>query len=77
MSTQTVLSRMMSEPAFADAVFADASKALAEYNLTAEEAAKFKGLTRAQFASMSPEERKSFIVVHDIRGGGSNIVVHD
>ena len=62
MSTQTILSRMIEEPAFADAVFTDAAKALAEYNLSAEELAKFKGLTRAHFEGMSPEERKSFLV---------------
>jgi len=64
MSTiNTVLSRMMSEPAFADAVFADVEKALAEYNLSTDELAKFKDISRADFdafASASPEERKSF-----------------
>ena len=59
---------MISEPAFAEAVFADAAKALAEYNLPAEEIAKFKGLTRAHFQSMTPEERKSFGVLVDGRG---------
>lgn len=64
MTTQTILSRMSSDPAFADAVFTDAAKALAEYNLPAEELAKFKDLSRAQFDGMSPEERKSFLVSH-------------
>jgi len=72
MSAETILSRMMSDAKFAEAVFTDAGKALAEYNLSAEDLAKFKGLDRAQFEAMTPEERKSFvvgIVVHD-RGGG-------
>lgn len=65
MSTETILSRMMNEPTFAEAVFADAAKALAEYNLSAEEVAKFKGISRSDFEtfiSASPEERKSMTV---------------
>ena len=65
MSTlETILSRMMNEPAFAEAVFVDAEKTLAEYDLSADEIAKFKGLSRADFedlASASPEDRKSFV----------------
>ena len=64
MSTETILTRMMSDAAFAESVFADATKALAEYNLSAEDLAKFKGLTRAHFQAMSTENRKSFV------GGG-------
>ena len=60
MSTETILTRMMSDSAFADAVFTDTEKALAEYNLSAEDLAKFKELTRAHFQAMSTEERKSF-----------------
>jgi hypothetical protein len=60
MSTiETILYRMMSEPVFADAVFTDAETALAEYDLSAEEVMKFKGLSRAQFDVMTPGERKS------------------
>ena len=62
MSTQTILSRMIEDPAFAESVFTDAAKALAEYNLPAEELAKFQGLSRAHFEGMSPEDRKSFLV---------------
>ena len=63
MSTETILSRMMSDAAFAEAVFADPAKALAEYNLSAEELASFKESLRADFetfAATTPEERKSF-----------------
>jgi len=64
MSTiNTILERMMSEPAFADAVIADAEKALVEYGLPADDIAKFTSLSRADFEaflSASPEERKSF-----------------
>ena len=65
MSTlETVLSRMMTEPIFAEAVFVDSEKTLAEYDLSADEIAKFKGMSRADFedlASASPEDRKSFV----------------
>ncbi len=64
MSTETILTRMMSDSAFAEAVFTDAEKALAEYNLSTEDLAKFKGLTHAHFQAMSTEDRKSFV------GGG-------
>jgi transposase-like protein len=64
MSTiETILSRMMSETAFAEAVFTDTEKALAEYSLSAAVLSKFKGISRADFevlASQAPEERKSF-----------------
>ena len=63
MSTiETILSRMMSESAFAEAVFADPENALAEYDLPADVISKFKGISRADFealASQAPEERKS------------------
>ena len=64
MSTiETILSRMMSETAFAEAVFTDTEKALTEYHLPAEVISKFKDTSRADFealASQAPEERKSF-----------------
>jgi len=64
MSTiETILSRMMNEPAFAEAILTNAEQALAEYNLSTEKITKFKGMSRADFeafASASPEERKSF-----------------
>ena len=60
-TTEKILTRMMSEPAFADAVFANAEKALAEYNLSSEEAAKFEDLTQSHFESMTAEERKSMM----------------
>jgi hypothetical protein len=41
---EAVLLRAMSDTAFADALFEDADKALAGYDLTAKEIAKFKGL---------------------------------
>ena len=68
---------MMSEPAFAEAVFADLEKALAEYDLSTNELAKFKDISRADFdafVAASPEERKSFAV--DGRGisTGQNIL---
>jgi len=60
---ETILTRMMKDPAFADAVFTDAEKTLSEYNLPFEASTKFKSMSRADFeafALASPEERKSF-----------------
>ena len=66
MSTiETILTRIMSEPTFADVVFADAEKALAEYGLPADELERFKQISRADFealAGASPEARQSMVV---------------
>lgn len=63
MSTiETILSRMMREPAFAEAVFTNAEKALAEYNLKPEEYAAFKALSRAEFDAQAVEGRKSMAI---------------
>lgn len=63
MSTlETILTRAMSDPAFADALLADPEKALAGYNLTPEELASLRSMTRADFGAPStntPEERQS------------------
>jgi hypothetical protein len=60
MSTlETILIRAMNDTAFADHLFTDAETALAEYALSADEVLKLKGLSRAQFDAMPPEERKS------------------
>ena len=63
MNTITIiLNRMINEPAFAEALIATPEKALAEYNLPADEIAQFKGLSQADFealASQAPEERRS------------------
>ena len=56
---ETVLTRMMNEPAFADAVFTDAAAALADYQLSAEELANIKAMSRAKFENLAPEDRKS------------------
>jgi hypothetical protein len=64
MSTiETILTRAMSDPAFADLLFSDAEKALAGYDLSAEELASLKSMSRLDFEKFSaaaPEERKSF-----------------
>jgi hypothetical protein len=60
---ETILTRAMSDGAFANLLFTDPDKALADYELTAEEVASLKGMPREefdQFAQASPEERKSF-----------------
>ena len=73
MSIESILSRMISDPKFADAVFDNASKALAEYGLSTEELTKFQNLSRATFSTMTPEERRSFaIFVHERSVGGGD-----
>jgi hypothetical protein len=55
MSTEavdSVLSRAMSDPLFADVLFTDAEKALAGFDLTGEEVEKFKGISRADFDTL-------------------------
>jgi acetyl-CoA acetyltransferase len=65
MSAQTVesiLSRAMSDASFAEALLANPEQALAGFDLTAEELANVKGMSRAdfnEFAAASPEVRKS------------------
>lgn len=56
---ETILSRAMNDESFADQLFSDAETALAEYDLSADEVEKLKGLSRAQFDATPPEERKS------------------
>ena len=59
---ETILSRAMSDDAFAEQLFTDAETALAEYDLSADVISKFKDISRADFeavASQAPEERKS------------------
>ena len=67
---EPVLTRMMNEPAFADAVFTDAAAALADYQLSAEELANIKAMSRANFETLATEDRKSFGVMIPERGGG-------
>ena len=62
-SVETILTRAMSDNAFANRLFSNPEKAMAGFDLTAEEIANLKGITRAEFdkfAMSSPEERKSF-----------------
>ena len=60
MSTlETILSRAMNDAEFAELLFTDLNKAVAEYDLPAEEYAKLKSLSRTEFASSVIEQRKS------------------
>jgi hypothetical protein len=61
-AVESVLSRAMSDAAFANTLFANVELALTGFDLTGEEVEKFKGLARADFDTLmaSPEERKSF-----------------
>jgi len=59
---EAVLSRAMSDAKFAETLFTAPEKALAGFDLTSEELANVKGMSRAdfdQFAAATPEERKS------------------
>ena len=61
-SVESVLSKAMSDASFADALFADPEKALAGYDLTKEEIASFKELSRddlGKMAGITLEERVS------------------
>jgi len=55
-----ILTRMMYEAVFADAVFENAEAALTEYNLTSEEVSRFKTLSRLKLSAMTLEDRKTF-----------------
>ena len=66
-AVESILSRAMGDAAFADLLFRDPDEALAGFDLTPDEAAKFKSMSRADFdqwSHLSAEERKSF-------GGGN------
>ena len=70
MSAQTVesiLSKAMGDAAFADLLFAQPEQALAGYDLSAEEAASLKGISRAEFLHATPEKRKSLIKACQLR----------
>ena len=70
MSTiEAILFRTISDAAFANLLFTQPDKALADYHLTAEEAAQFKGLRRAESATMPPNGRKSMESRFHDRGG--------
>jgi hypothetical protein len=66
---EAILTRMKNEPAFADSVFADAARALAEYRLPAEFIARLKAVPRAQFEAQPIEELKTLWVAADARRG--------
>ncbi len=53
----------MSDAAFADSLFANPEKTLTGFDLTAEEIASLKGMSRAEFFNATPEERKSMLKV--------------
>jgi hypothetical protein len=62
-SVETILSRAMSDTAFAASLFSNPERALVAYDLSAEETASLKAMTRADFETLatgSPEERRSF-----------------
>ena len=61
-SVESVLSKAMSDASFADALFTDPEKTLAGFDLTKEEIASFKDLSRddlGKMAGVTIEERVS------------------
>lgn len=64
---ETILTRAMNDASFADALMADPEKATAEYDLSPEELASLKSMSRIEVdeksSSASPEERKSFAMM--------------
>ena len=60
MSTlETILSRAMSDPEFAEQLFNNPGEALAGYDLTAEEHKQLKNMSRAEFEVLATEQRNS------------------
>ena len=60
MSTiETVLTRAMVDPAFANQLFFDPNRALASYNLTPLEIEQIRSMPRAEFNTHAVEARKS------------------
>lgn len=62
-TVETVLNRAISDPTFREQLFANPDQALAGFELSAEEAASFTGMSQADFEALAkgtPEERKSF-----------------
>ena len=64
MSTvEAILFRALSDIEFADMLFTRTEQALADYNLTPEETAQLKSMSRVDFEILAAEECKSFIGV--------------
>jgi len=62
-SIESILDRAMSDTSFAVQMLTNPKETLAEYDLSAEEVARFESLSRADFEGFnkaSPEQRKSF-----------------
>jgi hypothetical protein len=66
----------MNDASFAQAVFFDAQKALAEYDLSLEELEKFKALSNVKvddfLYNSTEEERKSFALIFKQGGWDAN-----
>jgi len=63
---ETILTRAMNEPKFADKLFTDAENVLQEYDLSVDEMEKFRNMSPVDLSaitSLAPEERKSFFVI--------------
>jgi hypothetical protein len=69
---ETILSRAMSDTVFADLLFASPDKAIAGYDLSAEEITKITTMFRADFTALALEDRKSFVscgLIQKFEGG--------
>jgi hypothetical protein len=79
MSTiESILTRSMSDPAFAEALIAKPAETLAEYDLSAEELAQFQGLSQVEIDALvaNPENRKSFSIFRgSLSGEGKKVTI--
>jgi|GEM_PF-2127453 len=61
---ESVVSRAMSDDGFIESLLADPDQALADFDLTAEEIARFKSMSRIEITTLTdPEEGKSFAIM--------------
>lgn len=58
---EIILTRAMSDATFADMLLANPDATLANFDLTAEEIAALKSLSRAEFENATPESRLAWI----------------
>ena len=71
MSTiETILTRAMSDPEFAEQLFNNPEEALASYDLTAEEYAQLQKMSQTEFTALVAEDRKSLVgLIQKFSGG--------
>lgn len=66
---QTVIGKAVVDPAYRELLFSDPDEAIKDQNLTAEEIAGVKGLSRAKFDEVSAELEDQMLA--QVAGGGA------